>query len=286
MTEFAYTYLEYGVGAYLTNLTACIIITAAVMALFRKTMKSKFRNSWTYAIWIIAPLCFLMPIKFVTPITDIPLPFLNLALYIKSPEPELAEGITEIQRYGTDAAADGLLLYSVLKWVWLGVFVLLLIVELVRYVKLAKNIRKNGTECLSEEYKSILSEICAELKIKEPKLLIFANTDTPFAMGIFKPRIILPSENYSAEEMGFILRHEAVHIKRHDIFVKLMLIVFRCMNWFNPFVYIICKQAFEDMEVTCDEKASMGFTDEQRSRYSSAILKGVSRKKYTAVQLI
>ncbi|MBQ3162016.1 MAG: hypothetical protein IJC04_07815 [Oscillospiraceae bacterium] len=283
MEEIAYSYFEYGFGAYLTNLTACIIITAAVMALFRKTLKSKFRNSWTYAIWIIAPLCFLLPFKFETPITRIPLPLLNFALYIKSPEPELAEGITEIQRYNTGAAADGLLLYSVLKWVWLGVFALLLIVELVRYVKLAKDIRKNGTECSSEEYVSLLSEICAELKIKVPRLVIFGNSDTPFAMGIFKPRIILPSENYSAEEIGFILRHEAVHIKRHDIFVKLMLIVFRCMNWFNPFVYIICKQAFEDMEVTCDEKASNGFTDEQRSRYSSAILKGVSRKKYTAV---
>ncbi len=283
MKEITYNYFEYGFGAYLTNLTACIIITAAVMALFRKTLKSKFRNSWTYAIWIIAPLCFLLPFKFETPITRIPLPLLNFALYIKSPEPELAEGITEIQRYGTGFGTEGLLLYSVLKWVWLSVFALLLIVELVRYVKLAKDIRKNGTECLSEEYKSILSEICDELKIKVPKLVIFGNSDTPFAMGIFKPRIILPSENYSAEEIGFILRHEAVHIKRHDIFVKLMLIVFRCMNWFNPFVYIICKQAFEDMEVTCDEKASMGFTDEQRSRYSSAILKGVSRKKYTAV---
>ncbi len=283
MKEIAYTYFEYGFGAYLTNLTACIIITAAVMALFRKTLKSKFRNSWTYAIWIIAPLCFLLPFKFETPITRIPLPLLNFALYIKSPEPELAEGITEIQRYNTGAAADGLLLYSVLKWVWLGVFALLLIVELVRYVKLAKDIRKNGTECSSQEYKAILGEICAELKIKVPKLVIFGNSDTPFAMGIFKPRIILPSEKYSAEEIGFILRHEAVHIKRHDIFVKLVLTVFRCMNWFNPFVYIICKQAFEDMEVTCDEKASMGFTDEQRSRYSSAILKGVSRKKYTAV---
>lgn len=283
MKEITYSYFEYGFGAYLTNLTACIIITAAVMALFRKTLKSKFRNSWTYAIWIIAPLCFLIPFKLETPITRIPLPLLNFALYIKSPEPEFAEGITEIQRYGTGFGTEGLLLYSVLKWVWLGVFALLLIVELVRYVRLAKDIRKNGTECSSQEYKSILSEICAELKIKVPRLVIFGNSDTPFAMGIFKPRIILPSENYTAEEIGFILRHEAVHIKRHDIFVKLVLIVFRCMNWFNPFVYIICKQAFEDMEVTCDEKASKGFTDEQRSRYSSAILKGVSRKKYTAV---
>jgi|GEM_PF-4400364 len=283
MKEITYSYFEYGFGAYLTNLTACIIITAAVMALFRKTLKSKFRNSWTYAIWIIAPLCFLLPFKFETPITRIPLPLFNFVLDITSPKPELIDGITEIQRYTTYVDADGVFLYSVLKWVWLGVFALLLVVELVRYVKLAKDIRKNGTECSSEEYKSILSEICAELKIKVPKLVIFGNSDTPFAMGIFKPRIILPSENYTAEEIGFILRHEAVHIKRHDIFVKLILIVFRCMNWFNPFVYIICKQAFEDMEVTCDEKASKGFTDEQRSRYSSAILKGVSRKKYTAV---
>ena len=56
MEEIAYTYFEIGFGAYLTNLTACIIITASVMAIFRKVMKNKFRNSWTYAMWIILPL--------------------------------------------------------------------------------------------------------------------------------------------------------------------------------------------------------------------------------------
>lgn len=283
MEDIVYTYFERGFGAYLTNITACVIITAAVMAIFRRAMKNKFRNSWTYAMWIILPLLFLLPFKVNTPITVIPIPPLNPVLDITSPQPELAEGITEIGRYNTLAEAEGFFLYSVLKWVWLGIFALLLIIEVIRYFNLVKDIRRNGTACTSEIYAEILDEICAELKIRKPELVIYENSDTPFAMGIFRSKIILPSQKYSLEEMEYIIRHEAVHIKRHDILIKLMLIVFRCINWFNPFVYIICRQAFEDMEITCDEKATDGFTDEQRRSYSAAILKGVSRKKYTAV---
>ena len=277
------SYFDMGIGAYMSNLTVCIAITALLMTLFRRTLSKKFRNSWTYALWIVLPLMFMLPFKIATPFTVIPLMNFNFAVTIDPIEPVFSEGITEISQHNTYVETGGLLFYTLCQWVWMGVFVLLLIIEAVRYKRLERDIKKNGIPCSSESCQSILEKICKELKIKTPQLVIYSVSDTPFAMGIFKPRIILPSENYTDEEIGFILRHEAVHIKRHDIFIKLMLMIFRCANWFNPFAYILCRQAFEDMEITCDEKASESLTEEQRSRYSSAILKGVSRKKYTAV---
>ena len=277
------SYFDMGFGAYMSNLTACIIITALIMTLFRRMMSKKFRNSWTYALWIILPMIFLLPFKIATPFTVIPLMNFNFAVTIDPIKPVFSEGITEISQPNTYVATDGLFFYTLCQWVWLGVFDLLLIIEIVRYKLLEKDIKKSALPCSSENYRDILEKICTELKIKTPELIIYSSSDTPFAMGIFKPRIILPSENYSDEEISFVLRHEAVHIKRHDIFIKLMLTLFRCANWFNPFAYIICRQAFEDMEITCDEKAAENFTEEQRGSYSAAILKGVSRKKYTAV---
>lgn len=277
------SYFDMGFGAYMSNLTACICITALLMMICRRIFRNKFRNGWTYALWIIMPLIMLIPLKIATPFTFIPLLNFNIALKIDPIKPVLIEGVTEISDFSTIEGTTGLSLYTVLKWIWLAVLAVLLVVEIIRYKLLENDIKKNGTSCSSEKYKAILEGICGELKIKTPELICWKSSDTPFAMGIIKPRIILPSEDYSEQEASFILRHEAVHIKRHDIIIKLGLMLFRCVNWFNPIAYILCKQAFEDMEITCDEKAVEGFSDESREEYSSAILRGVSRKKYTAV---
>ena len=43
----------------------------------------------------------------------------------------------------------------------------------------------------------------------------------PFVMGIFKPRIYLPS-SILEKEMGYMLLHEQVHIRRKDHLWKLL----------------------------------------------------------------
>lgn len=282
MEEITYSFFDLGFGAYFSNLTACIVIAMLIMTLFRILLRNKFKSSWTYAMWIILPLCFLIPLKLELPFTLIEIPSFNFAVNIEPIEPILYDGITEIPRYATLAETDGLLLYSILKWIWAAGFLAAVSIEIIRYVRLNNDIRKNYTDCSSEMYNAVLKNICAELKLRSPQLMIYSKSDTPFAMGIIKPKILLPSCNYSEEEIEFILRHEATHIKRHDIPVKIMLTIFRCINWFNPLAYIICRQAFEDIEITCDETATEKFSHEQRCRYSSALLKSVSNRKYAA----
>lgn len=281
--EVVNSYADMGFVAYLSNLTACVCITALAMAVFRRVFGNRFRTGWRCALWVILPLIFLIPIKIATPITVLPLLQLNFAVTIDPIKQEYIEGVTDILRHGTYTSTDGILFYELFTWIWLAVSAPLIIKEAVRYALLKKDIDRRGKKCTNEQLCLQLKEICGELKIKQPELICYPISDTPFAMGIIRPRIILPSEDYSAEEAGFILRHEAVHIKRRDIFTKLMLTLFRCLNWFNPFAYLLCRQAFEDMEINCDEKATESFTHEQRGDYSAAILKGVSRKKFPTV---
>ena len=42
-------------------------------------------------------------------------------------------------------------------------------------------------------------------------------------IGFFKPVLVLPKERYSPEELFFILKHELVHLKRGDVYFKLLL---------------------------------------------------------------
>lgn len=283
MKELILNFFDLGFGAFFSCMTACIIITAAAMWLLRKLPAGKFKTGWRYALWIILPLCFLVPIKFKAPYTVIPLPPSDAVLYIESPEQELS-GIADVNRYAMGwETVDGILLSDILIWVWLAGAAGTLAYQLIKLAALKKRIKRRGVTCANGAYKNTLGEICGEMKIRVPEIIVFPETDTPFAMGILRPKIIIPAQDVSVEEIGFIFRHEAVHIKRGDILIKLLMIIFRSINWFNPFAYIMCRQAFEDMEIACDERTVNGFSEDKREIYSKTILKGISKNKYPAV---
>ena len=57
--------------------------------------------------------------------------------------------------------------------------------------------------------------------------------DTPFVLGLIRPKIYLPSA-LPEEERGYILLHERRHIRRLDHVVKLLAFLALCIHWFNP----------------------------------------------------
>ena len=76
---------------------------------------------------------------------------------------------------------------------------------------------------------------------------------TPFVMGLFKPRIYLPS-GLGEGERDYILRHERTHIKRLDHLWKLLAFLALALHWFNPLVWLAFHLMSRDMEMSCDEK--------------------------------
>ena len=70
--------------------------------------------------------------------------------------------------------------------------------------------------------------------------------DTPFVMGIFRPRVYLPS-GISGEEQSFILAHEKQHIRRGDPIWKLLGYAALCLHWLNPLVWAAFILAAKDM---------------------------------------
>lgn len=277
------SYFELGFGAFMSTITVGIFLYLLIVKLFDIFFHKKFPTGWKYALSVVIPVFLLIPVKIIVPWSIIPLINFNMPLYIKSPDPILVDGITETNYYFTGAEAQGQFLYKALFYIWLVGAVITFAYQMIKLAELNKSVRRRSIPCGNVQYKGILETICTENKVRIPKLLIYLETDTPFAMGIIKPRIILPSENFSEKEISYILRHEVTHIRRKDIFIMLLLMIFRCINWFNPLAYIMVKNAYGDMEITCDEAASQGFTDTERAEYSKTILRGVSKVKYPAV---
>lgn len=98
---------------------------------------------------------------------------------------------------------------------------------------------------------------------------------TPAVTGLFRPTLLLPHEGYDLNELRYILRHELCHLKRRDMLLKLVLLAANAMHWFNPVVYLMLRQADEDIELACDSAATDGLDRAERAAYSRTLLAAV-----------
>lgn len=105
--------------------------------------------------------------------------------------------------------------------------------------------------------------------------------DTPFVMGIFSPKIYLPSD-VPMNERKYIIAHERHHIRRCDHIIKLLAYLALCIHWFNPLVWAAFILAGKDMEMSCDEAVIRKMGSQIRADYSVSLLRLATHKKIIA----
>ena len=94
--------------------------------------------------------------------------------------------------------------------------------------------------------------------------------------------LYLPDEALSEQEALFVFRHELTHLKRGDLWLKLLLTAARAVHWFNPLVYLMARFAQEDIELACDDAVVRGMDGAQRRAYGETILRSaVARARYS-----
>lgn len=101
--------------------------------------------------------------------------------------------------------------------------------------------------------------------------------DTPFALGILRPRIYLPFQT-PKEERRYIIAHERHHIRRGDHVMKLLAYGALCIHWFNPLVWTAFLLAGKDMEMSCDEAVIRKLGEHIRADYSATLLRMATHK--------
>ena len=94
---------------------------------------------------------------------------------------------------------------------------------------------------------------------------------TPFVLGLFRPRIYLPS-TLTRRELGCIIRHEQYHIRHGDHVVKVLAFAALCLHWFNPLVWAAFVLAGRDMEMRCDEAVVKALGEDGKADYSATLL--------------
>ena len=111
----------------------------------------------------------------------------------------------------------------------------------------------------------------------EPDVYETDAVTSPFVIGIFKPRIILPV-GMSARERESVLLHERAHIYRFDYLAKPATFLILTLHWFNPIVWLAFRLFCDDMEASCDERAIRALDREKIAFYGETLLRLGTRK--------
>ena len=166
--------------------------------------------------------------------------------------------VTTILFYGYLAGAAAFLLY-----------------QGVSYALFRRTVRRWKRDVVRADYAAMLSDTARDLGVSAPEIIVCEAISTPAVTGLLRPRLLLPHEHYDVQELRYILRHELCHLKRRDMLLKLVLLAANAMHWFNPVVYLMLRQADEDIELACDSAATDGLELPERAAYSRTLLAAV-----------
>ncbi len=100
----------------------------------------------------------------------------------------------------------------------------------------------------------------------------------PFVLGLWKPRIYLPS-NMPMESLEYVIAHERTHIRRRDPWKKMVSFTITCMHWFNPLAWVAFYFFGKDMEMACDEETVLGLGMAHKQDYATVLLSWSFGKK-------
>ncbi len=167
----------------------------------------------------------------------------------------------------------GITMLDIVAIVWMVGSLIYISVHLISYSHYKRQVRKKWR---------IIKETCIlcplfqwkrELHIRRNVCVMeYDEAESPMILGFVNPVLVLPKEQYDPKDLFFILKHELVHLKQGDMYVKLLFVTANAVHWFNPMIWIMQKEAVIDMELSCDERVTQGASYAFRKAYTETLL--------------
>lgn len=219
--------------------------------------------------WIFCLLWGIVAVRLMIPFS----PKSALSL-ISNPEPfnpaviQLSQGAENSGSFTADSANPVFSVWNLTFLsgaVWLTGFVILLCYAIISYYRMKKRLQ--------------------EAVLLHENICICDHVSSPFILGIFRPRIYLPS-GMGEEEAAYVIAHEQAHLKRRDHIWKPLGFLLLSVYWFNPLIWAAYSLFCKDIESACDEKVIKDLNFSERKKYSEALfLCSLQRKNITAYPL-
>ena len=242
------------------SLTASYVILFVILV---RLLLKKAPKVISYALWGVVAFRLIIPFSFesmfsLMPQNTNPVPIPHDIIYQQSPQ--INSGIEVVDSFVSQslpapaigASVNPLQIFvEIGAYIWVLGIIALLIYSLVSILILKRRLK---------------SAQLVEKDVFEAK-----NLKTPFVLGLFRPKIYIPS-GLSADEKSYIILHEQTHIRRFDHMVKMVTFLILCIHWFNPLVWVAFLLMSTDMEMSCDERVVKEMGSKIKQAYSTSLL--------------
>lgn len=123
---------------------------------------------------------------------------------------------------------------------------------------------------------TLVSYFCIRKRIGEAVeddrgILICDRINSPFILGVIRPRIYLPS-SMNENDMKYVIAHERAHLSRLDHLWKPVGFLLLAVYWFNPIMWVAYILLCKDIELACDEKVIGKLGNDFKKPYSEALI--------------
>lgn len=262
------------------NMTFSASLMIMIIEIMRRFMKDRVPRKVFYGLWLLAAARMIIPfgIPFGFSLFSI---LQKIGLPVGGQEGPVAAAAEAAGVGGSDGAlaAHGYIHYTmILKFLWIAGAIGFMAYFIITYIKNLHKFKESlpADGSVAESWAKKLG-VRRKIKVRESDYI-----NSPLTYGIFRPVILMPAgavDMIEEEQLGYIFAHELVHIKRFDSLAKIFVTAAVCVNWFNPFAWIMYALVNRDIELSCDEAVIRRLGNASRPAYAMTLVRFAELKE-------
>lgn len=247
---------------YLQNSLQLSVIIL-LMLFISPMLTHRYSAKCRYYLWTVVFAALLLPIR------------ANIKLTL----PEFLQAA--VPQGATPTVSDAAAANIVASWDWIQYAGLLwiagsaafLIWHLFSHLRFLSAVKRWSEDVKDVDILRIFNNTKTELHIsKSMPIKSCACIKTPMVVGLLHPVVLLPEVRFSQDELPLILKHELVHMKRKDLWYKVLMMSALVIHWFNPVIHLAVRSVLNLCEISCDEEVLKGINAKGRARYGESVI--------------
>lgn len=253
-------------------------LLALLYVAFTPVILKRYQAKWCYYAWLAIVVSLILPFR-------LHIGGSLIAITIPTEEATaVIEGFPASSAYAhnwiesTVHSLSGLSGWDILAFAWVLGVLIFFAYHILRHCRFLSTVRRWSEAITDTQTLSIFQNVKEDLGITGKVYIKKCSCiQTPMLVGFIQPTILLPSGAYVTKELDVILKHELVHLKRGDLWYRLLIFVVMCIHWFNPLLHFTAKKIANLCELSCDDEVVKNMELDLRKQYCKTIL--LSAKK-------
>lgn len=214
-------------------------ITLILAQLLYHSMQKKHAR-WYYSMLVTAVLMLIIPVQ-------------SLFSLPKLMSVTVPENIVYTQPYEISSEST-IYLADIIFLIWASIAFAMMIFTAVKYFRTSRILKSLSNPTDNKVYINAFRAAKASMGIsRQIELMESKHISSPLLFGLIHPKIIIPTRDFTDDELSMIMTHELTHYRHMDLIIKLISSLGACVQWFNPTSHILKRNIVTACELCCDE---------------------------------